>query len=86
MQPDSLSLLGNLESALPPDLLVKAVFVVAGIVVLAYGVVSAILVYHWRRYSESEKSNRVALQLYFSTSGAFILLMAVSLIAYFISL
>ena len=46
-----------------------------------FAIMSAILLYHWHKYTFDEKVAKKAMVLYFSVSGIFILLLVVSLLS-----
>ncbi|MEX0933616.1 MAG: hypothetical protein WDZ74_02555 [Candidatus Paceibacterota bacterium] len=46
-----------------------------------FAIMSAVLLYHWHKYTFDKKVAKKAMTLYFSVSGIFILLLVVSLLS-----
>lgn len=46
-----------------------------------FAIISAILLYHWHKYTFNKGTAKKAMTLYFSVSGIFILLLIVSLLS-----
>ena len=67
-----------LASALAPGYM----WVAFAVILIAFIIVSWVLVYHWLNYSFKLKTIRRVMYLYFSIRGALIIAMLVSLVSY----
>jgi cytochrome bd-type quinol oxidase subunit 2 len=59
----------------------SALWLIFALVLGVFAIISAILLYHWHKYTFDEKAAKKAMVLYFLVSGIFVLLLVVSLLS-----
>lgn len=64
-----------------PVLSVSALWLGFLVVLGIFAIISAILLYHWNKYTFDRRAAQRAMVVYFSVSGVFILLLVVSLLS-----